>query len=275
MKVVLFCGGYGMRMRSDETPLPKPMTSIGSRPMLWHIMRYYASFGHKEFILCLGYGAQHVKDYFLSYREAASNDFVMSEGGSRVELLSTDISDWTITFVDTGLETPIGERLRRVRGFLGDDETFLANYGDGLSNVDMNDLIDRLPADHVGSLLAVSPQDSFHVVGISPDGRLTGLEPVADMDMRINGGFFVLRQGIFDYLNEGEDLVMDACTRAAREGRFSANRFDGFWACMDTVKERNYLEKLDQSGTAPWKLWRPGHAAQKARPVGVGAELPA
>lgn len=275
MKVVLFCGGYGMRMRSDEAPLPKPMTAIGERPILWHIMRYYASFGHRDFILCLGYGAQFVKDYFLNYRETASNDFVLSQGGSRVELLSTDISDWTITFVNTGLETAIGERLRRVRPYLGDDETFLANYGDGLSNVDVNDLIDRLPADHVGSLLAVSPQDSFHVVGIAPDGRLTGLEAVAAMDMRINGGFFVLRRQIFDYLGEGEDLVMDACMRAAKEGRFSANRFDGFWACMDTVKERAYLERLDSSGEAPWKVWKPGHPSQRARQVGVGTEIPA
>lgn len=258
MKVVLFCGGYGMRMRSDETPLPKPMTPIGSRPMLWHIMRYYAHFGHTDFVLCLGYGARVIKEYFLNYRETASNDFVLSEGGARVELLNSDITDWTITFVDTGLETPIGERLRRVRQHLGGDDMFLANYGDGVSNVDVNDLIDRLPDDQVGSLLAVSPQDSFHLVGISPEGQLTGLEPVADLDMRINGGFFVLRQGIFDYLDEGEDLVLDACMKAAAERRFRANRFDGFWACMDTVKERAYLESLDASGKAPWKVWNDG-----------------
>lgn len=264
MKVVLFCGGYGMRMRSDEAPLPKPMSPIGSRPMLWHIMRYYAHFGHTDFILCLGYGAQVIKDYFLHYEETASNDFVLRDGGADVKLLSTDITDWTITFVDTGLETPIGERLRRVRPYLDGDPVFLANYGDGLSNIDMNDLIARLPAGHAGSLLAVAPQDSFHMVSISSDGNLTGLEPVANMDMRINGGFFVLRQEIFDYICVGEDLVMHGCVRAAEEGRFSAHRFDGFWACMDTVKERAYLEGLDQSGAAPWKVWLPGHASAVA-----------
>ncbi|WP_028707957.1 glucose-1-phosphate cytidylyltransferase [Propionicicella superfundia] len=264
MKVVLFCGGLGMRMRTGEDPLPKPMSSIGSRPMLWHIMRYYAHFGHTEFILCLGYGGHVIKDYFLNYEETTSNDFVLSQGGAKVEPLNTDITDWTITFVDTGHETPIGERLRRVRRYLGDDEMFLANYGDGLSNVDMDDLVARLPDTHVGSLLAVSPQDSFHVVGISPEGNLTGLEAVADLDMRINGGFFVLRQSIFDYFDEGEDLVTHACLRAAAEGRFAANRFDGFWACMDTVKERNQLEELNRSNTAPWKVWLPGRPTHPA-----------
>lgn len=256
MKVVLFCGGLGTRIRTDGSTLPKPMTPIGTRPILWHIMRYYAHFGHKEFILCLGYGANVIKDYFLNYRETASNDFVLSDGGRRVDMIDTDISDWTITFVDTGHETAIGERLRRVRRYLDGDEMFLANYGDGLSDVPINDLIDRLPAHHAGSLLAVRPQDSFHVVGTDADGNLTGLLPVADMDMRINGGFFVLRQEIFDYIGEGEDLVMHGCVRAADAGRFSAVRYDGFWECMDTVKEHAHLEELNRDPCPPWKVWK-------------------
>jgi glucose-1-phosphate cytidylyltransferase len=260
MKVVLFCGGLGMRMRAEggtaEASLPKPMNPIGSRPVLWHIMRYYAHFGHKEFILCLGYGANAVKDYFLDYRETHSNDFVMSDGGREVELLSSDISDWTITFADTGLNTPIGERLRRVRKHLGDDEMFLANYGDVLSDAPMNDMIDALSrTDDVGSLIAVNPQDSFHVVQIGENDKLLGIEPVADMEMRINGGYFVLRQGIFDYLDEGQDLVMDACIKAAADRRFRVVRFDGFWAPMDTLKERNALEDMYRSGNRPWALW--------------------
>ena len=205
MKVVLFCGGLGMRMRTGiDAPVPKPMMPIGTRPVLWHIMRYYAHFGHNEFILCLGFGAHAVKDYFLDYHETHSNDFVLSNAGRTVELLSSDISDWRITFADTGFETPIGERLRRVRDYLGDDEVFLANYGDVLTDAPMNDLIDAfLQTDAVGSLLAVPPQDSFHVVRIDGDSRLTGIEPVADMDMRINGGYFVLRREIFDYLQPG------------------------------------------------------------------------
>lgn len=256
MKVVLFCGGLGMRIRADNQSAPKPMTFIGDRPILWHIMRYYAHYGHKEFILCLGHGANAVKDYFLNYRETTSNDFVLSDGGREITMLGTDISDWKITFVDTGLNTAIGERLRRVRPYLDGDEVFLANYGDGVSDAPINDFIASLPDDHVGSLIAVPPQDSFHVVGLDSAGGMTGIVAVADMDMWINGGFFVLRQGIFDYLDPGDDLVMNGCIKAAKDGRFTANRYGGFWACMDTLKERAYLEQLHASGDAPWEIWR-------------------
>src|SRR6185312_10966220 len=147
----------------------------------------------------LGYGGNAVKDYFLHYDETHSNDFVLTNGGRDVELLSSDITDWTITFVDTGMDTAIGERLRRVRRYLDGDEIFLANYGDVLTDADQNSIIDEFArTDAVGSLLAVSPQDSFHVVRIDDSGRMFDLEPVADMEMRINGGYFVLRQGIFD-----------------------------------------------------------------------------
>lgn len=257
MKVVLFCGGLGMRMRADNQSLPKPMMPIGTRPVLWHVMRYYAHFGHTEFILCLGHGAEAVKDYFLDYRETASNDFVMTKGGDGVELLSTDISEWTITFADTGLSTAIGERLRRVRQHLGDDEIFLANYGDVLTDAPLNELIDEFAAtDAVGQMLAVRPQESFHVIQLDAESRVTALTPVAEMPFPINGGYFVLRQGIFDYLNEGEDLVMDACVRAAADGRMRAVRYDGFWAPMDTLKERTALQEQYRKGTSPWTVWR-------------------
>lgn len=256
MKVVLFCGGLGMRMRTGGDSLPKPMMPIGSRPVLWHIMKYYAHFGHTDFVLALGFGANAVKEYFLNYQETHSNDFVLTKGGREIELLSSDISEWRITFVDTGIDTAIGERLRRVRPYLEGDDVFLANYGDVLTDAPMNTMVDELlRTDAVGSLLAVPPQDSFHVVRIADDGRMTDLEPVADMDMRINGGYFVLRQGIFDYLDEGEDLVMDACVRAARDGRFRAVRYDGFWAPMDTLKERSALEEMNRAGNRPWAVW--------------------
>lgn len=268
MKVVLFCGGLGMRMRSGTESLPKPMMPIGSRPVLWHIMKYYAHFGHTEFILALGYGANAVKDYFLTYQETHSNDFILRDGGREVQLLSSDISEWTITFVDTGMDTPIGERLRRVRHHLGGDEVFLANYGDVLTDAPMNDIIaEFMTTDAVGSLLAVPPQDSFHVVRVTEDGRMTGLEAVARMEMCINGGYFVLRQGIFDYLSEGEDLVMDACVRAARAGRFRAHKHDGFWAPMDTLKERSALEEMNRSGHRPWAVW-------DGRDTGSGGRIP-
>lgn len=257
MKVVIFCGGMGLRMRSSDDSAPKPMIAIGHRPVLWHVMRYYAHFGHNEFVLCLGYGAQTVKDYFLNYRETHSNDFVLTKGGDQIELISSDISEWRITFVDTGIDTAIGERLRRVRRFLEDEEVFLANYGDVLTDAPMNDLIDQLLAtDAAGSLLAVPPQGSFHVVGIDDRSRITGFVPAAEMNIRINGGYFVLRQDIFDYLNQGEDLVMDACVRAAADGRMLAIPYDGFWAPMDTLKERSLLEDLHRTGQSPWMVWQ-------------------
>ena len=257
MKVVLFCGGLGMRMRSGPESLPKPMTPIGSRPVLWHVMRYYAHFGHTEFILALGFGAQSVKDYFLNYEETASNDFVLTKGGANVELLSSDISDWRITFIDTGMDTPIGERLRRVRPYLEDDDVFLANYGDVLTDAPMNDIItDFLATDAAGSLLAVRPQDSFHVVAIGEDSKVTGFEPVADKSFRINGGYFVLRQDIFDFMGPNQDLVMDACVNAAAVGRMRAVEYDGFWAPMDTLKERAALEEMYRHGQCPWALWK-------------------
>ena len=265
MKVVIFCGGLGLRMRSSEDSAPKPMIPIGQRPVLWHVMRYYAHFGHNDFILCLGYGARTVKDYFLNYQETHSNDFVLTKGGEHVDLLSSDISEWRITFVDTGIDTAIGERLRRVRRYL-DDEVFLANYGDVLTDAPMNDIVDRLLAtDAVGSLLAVQPQDSFHVVDIDGQSRITGFVPVADMRMRINGGYFVLRQDIFDYLGKGEDLVMDACVRAAADGRMLAIPYDGFWAPMDTLKERSRLEDLYRTGRSPWTVWRHDGGSESSR----------
>jgi glucose-1-phosphate cytidylyltransferase len=270
MKVVLFCGGLGMRMRADNQSLPKPMMPIGSRPVLWHVMRYYAHFGHTEFILCLGYGAQAVKDYFLDYRETASNDFVLTKGGKHVEMLDTDISDWTITFIDTGMDTAIGERLRRVRPYLEGDEMFLANYGDVLTDAPMDELVDQFAdTDAVAQFIAVKPQDSFHVVDIAEDGRVTGLVPVADMSMCINGGYFVLRQGIFDYIEEGEDLVMDGCVKASRDGKVRAVRYPGFWAPMDTLKERTALENQYKRGISPWALWRdkPVDAGRPVMPV--------
>jgi glucose-1-phosphate cytidylyltransferase len=256
MKVVIFCGGLGLRMRSQIDSAPKPMMAVGDRPVLWHIMRYYAHFGHTEFILCLGYGAASVKKYFLSYDETQSNDFVLSKGGRDVELIDSDISEWRISFIDTGIETSIGERLRRVRHLLDDDEVFLANYGDVLTDAPMDRIVDDfLATDNVASLLAVPPQASFHVVGVDDDARVREIIQVATMPMWINGGYFVLRQGVFDVLHRDEDLVEDAFVRLAHRGKLAAVRYDGFWAPMDTLKERSALEALDRSGRAPWKLW--------------------
>jgi glucose-1-phosphate cytidylyltransferase len=244
-------------MRSGVDSAPKPMMTIGDRPVLWHVMRYYAHFGHNEFILCLGYGAASVKQYFLNYEETRSNDFVLAKGGQMVTLLDSDISEWTITFVDTGINTSIGERLRRVRRYLDDDDIFLANYGDVLTDAPMDRIVDDFAAgDAVASLLAVKPQASFHVVEFGADTRITGLRSVTDLPGAwINGGYFVLRQDVFDVLHKDEDLVGHAFPRLIAKNQLKAVPYDGFWAAMDTLKERSALEDMHRSGDKPWAVW--------------------
>ncbi|GAA0924050.1 sugar phosphate nucleotidyltransferase [Pseudonocardia zijingensis] len=256
MKVVLFCGGYGMRMRDGASDLPKPMVPVGPRPLLWHVMRYYAHYGHKDFILCLGYGGHHIKQYFLDYQETGSNDFVLH--GGEVRLLTSDISDWSITFVDTGLASPIGERLRRVRRLLEGEEMFLANYADVLTDAPIDAMVDQFAAnpDAVGQLLAVPPQAAFHVVEVDEGNRIEAITALKDMRLQENGGYLVLRQEVFDYLPENSDLVADACAVLAKEGRLAAYSYSGFWQPADTVKERVALETMYQAGDTPWMPWR-------------------
>lgn len=242
MKVVLFCGGYGMRMREGALDdVPKPMAMVGPRPLIWHVMRYYAHFGHKEFILCLGYGAHHIKDFFLNYEETTSNDFVLR--GGRTELLSADIADWTITFAQTGIESPIGERLRRVRHHLDGDEMFLANYADVLTDAPLPEMIDSFARRDAGaSMMVVPPQSSFHCVDLGEDGLVGGITAVSDLPLWENGGYFVLRQEVFDHIPENGDLVADGCTQLAKRGRLVAHQHRGFWKPTDTVKERAALD---------------------------------
>jgi glucose-1-phosphate cytidylyltransferase len=265
MKVVLFCGGLGMRMRDGVTNAPKPMAMIGDRPLLWHVMRYYAHYGHTEFVLCLGYGASAVKDFFLSYDETRSNDFVLEGGDREVKLFRTDISDWRITFVDTGLHSAIGERLRRVRRFVEDEEMFLANYADVFTNVPLPDMVSRFAAtDAVISLLAVPPTSSHHVVDVDENGLVTQVTPVRDLRQWENGGYFVIRPEIFDHLYEGEDLVEDAIVRLVPEGRVLAYPHKGYWSPADTVKERAQLDEMYHRGDCPWMVWDPERSGQSA-----------
>ena len=258
MKVVLFCGGLGLRMREASEMLPKPMVPIGNRPILWHLMKYYAHFGHTDFILCLGYRAEVIKDYFLNYNEALSNDFVLSEGGRTIELLGHDIKNWNITFVDTGLHASIGERLRAVRHHLEGEEYFLANYGDVLTDVPLPDMISDLrEQDKVASFLCVHPNYSFHVVRFDEQHTVREIQEITTSDVWINGGFFVFRADLFDYLHEHEDLVEEPFRRLIEEGRLAAYRHDGFWAPMDTLKDRQQLESMLEVGNGPWRVWQP------------------
>jgi len=257
MKVVLFCGGLGLRLRDVSEGIPKPMMMIGQRPLLWHVMKYYAHFGHKDFILCLGYKAEVIKDYFLNYSEAISNDFVLSGGGRDLKLLSKDIDDWRITFVETGALSSIGQRLRAVRDHLAGEELFLANYSDGLSDLDLTRMIDQFRAEkRVGGFLCVRPKLSYHGVSLDETGRVTGIEPLSESGPLINGGYFVLRSTIFDYLKEGEDLVGDALPRLIAKNLLMGFRHEGFWATMDTFKDKQALDQMYARGDAPWELWK-------------------
>ena len=257
MKVVLFCGGLGLRLREASDKIPKPMVPIGYRPILWHVMRYYAHFGHKDFILCLGYKADVVKDYFLRYNEALSNDFVLSDGGQRMELFSSDIHDWTITFCDTGLQANIGQRLVAVRQHLEDEELFLANYGDVLTDAPLAELVeDFKQRDAVAAFVRVPPSYSFHVVGMKDEHHVSHIEDVKTTGLWLNGGYFIFRQAIFDYLYEGEELVQEPFQRLIQENKLISYPHEGFWAPMDTVKERQALETMFESGNPPWAVWQ-------------------
>lgn len=193
MKVVLFCGGLGTRLKEYSETIPKPLVNIGYRPVMWHLMRYYAHFGHNEFVLCLGYRGDLIKEYFLHYNECLSNDFVMRDGGRQIDLLNSDIDDWRITFVDTGQQANIGQRLVAVRRFV-DDDVFLANYSDALTDLDLNSYVARArEAEAVATLLAVRTSHSFHAVTADDGGWVTGVGPIRNAGFMVNGGFFVLR----------------------------------------------------------------------------------
>jgi glucose-1-phosphate cytidylyltransferase len=256
VKVVLFCGGLGMRMREGTGSVPKPMSMIGDRPLLWHVMRYYAHFGHRDFVLCLGHGAAAVKEYFLQYDETQSNDFTLVGGGRTVTMHSTDITDWTITFLDTGLNATIGERLLRVRSHVQDEEVFLANYADTLTDAPLDVLIETFQASTAtASMLAVPPVSTHHVVEIDDAGAVTRIRGVHDLMQWENGGYFVFRPGIFDALRTGEDMVPHALDRLVAVGSLLAQRHTGFWRAADTFKDRVELEEMFTSRRAPWMLW--------------------
>lgn len=257
MKVVIFCGGQGLRLRDYSENTPKPMVPVGYRPIVWHLMKYYAYYGHKEFILCLGYRADAIKDYFLHYNECTTNDFVLSEGGRDVKLLGNDISDWKITFVDTGHEAKIGERLMQVRHHLGDDEMFMANYADCLTDAPLPHMIETFKRSNcLGSFLSVRPGYSWHAVSVAEDGRVIDLIDADKTNVWINGGYLIFRREALDYFDAGDDIVPTVFRKLANEQKLLTYRHNGFWACMDTFKEKMTLDDLDAKGRAPWQVWR-------------------
>ncbi len=289
MKVVLFCGGQGMRLRDVSHDMPKPLVNIGNRPILWHLMKYYAHHGHTEFILCLGYKGEMIKEYFLNYKEWVSNDFSLRDGGRKVDMVRSDIDDWTIHFVETGLQACIGERLLAVRKHVQDEAYFLANYSDGLSDLPLNDYIrDAMEGGRAATFMATRPNQSFHLVRFdeaeeraswgrpprreaTPLRRVRRIEDVKQAGLWINAGFFVLGQDVFDYMRPREDLVHQPFSRMVEADELRAHRHDGFWRGMDTFKDHADLETMHREGGAPWRVWdRPcKEASLIADPVGA------
>jgi glucose-1-phosphate cytidylyltransferase len=258
MKVVLFCGGLGLRIRDTED-IPKPMVQIGYRPILWHVMKYYAHFGHKDFILCLGYRADAVKNYFLNYNECMSNDFVLTGGGKNLKLFNSDIDDWRITFADTGINSNIGQRLKAVEKYMDGEEEFLANYSDGLSDLPLPQQLDHFRKQNkIASFLCVRPNLSYHMVSMqeTSGSLVTAINAIDNGSLRINGGFFIFKKKIFEYIRAKEELVSEPFQRLMKEKQLVGYKYDGFWESMDTFKDRQHLESLYAGGTAPWEVWK-------------------
>ncbi len=257
MKVVLFCGGLGMRIREANEGVPKPMVPVGDRPILWHIMKYYAHFGHKDFILCLGHRGEVIKNYFVNYAEFLSNDFVLSNGGKEVKVFNSDIHDWTITFVDTGAKSNIGQRLKAVEKYLEEDEVFLANYSDNLTDFHLPNLIERsCEQNKTAAFLCVRPSLSCHHVSMDNGGLVQEIKAMGQSEILINGGYFVFKRSIFDYIKDGEELVQEPFRRLIEKKDLLGYAYDGFWKSMDTFKEKQELDDLCSQCTAPWQLWK-------------------
>ena len=256
MKVVLFCGGLGTRLREHSETIPKPLVSVGAQPLLWNLMKYYAYYGHKEFILCLGYKGESIKQYFLNYNTYLNQNFVMNGNSMSFEPAESDIADWRIHFVDTGLHSNIGMRLLRVKEYLKDDEAFLANYSDQLSDLDLSQYVDKaLSTDAIASFTAVRPSHSFHHVQIGEENRVDSIGAVTDTDTWVNGGYMLLKREIFNYIEEGEELVEEPFQRLVKENKLRTYKYQGFWKAMDTFKDKILFDRMAGAGNTPWRVW--------------------
>jgi glucose-1-phosphate cytidylyltransferase len=260
MKVVLFCGGLGTRLRESAGELPKPMVNIGAKPILWHIMKYYAHYGHKDFILCLGYKADVIKNYFINYDQYLTGDVTLSGGTKHMHLRESDIHDWSITLADTGLKSNIGQRLKAVEKYVKDDDVFLANYADGLTDMPLPEMIDSfLKSGKIGCFICVKPSQTFHVVSLGDGNLVKNIKYVRDTDITINGGYFIFRKEIFQYIEDDEELVCEPFQRLIANNQLMAYPYNKFWYCMDTFKEQQELNDMHDRKIAPWVVWKNGN----------------
>jgi len=255
MKVVLFCGGLGTRIREYSDSVPKPMVPIGPQPILWHVMQYYSQYGHQDFILCLGYKANVVKDYFLNYRQTANSDCMVSNFGKKIEILGERPPDWRVSLVDTGIWRNIGQRLMAVRHLVENEEIFLANYSDGLTDACLPEMIDQFrKSGKIACFIAIHPPVSFHLAEFDEQGAVRRLRASQESDIWINGGYFIFRNQIFDFIREGEELVVEPFKRLIESAQLMAFKHEGFWRAMDTLRDKQVLEEMIERGQMPWRL---------------------
>jgi len=266
MRVVLFCGGLGMRMRPAAGTLdrrrrssdcPKPMVALGGQPLLWHLMSWYSHWGHREFVLCLGYGGDVIESWVRSHRGVELRPRADQPTARRFRITEGHEAGWDITLVDTGADASVGQRLRAVQPFVADQDVFMANYADGLSDVALPDLIALSEAEGaVATFMAAPLKTSMHAVTLLPGAPTVGhIGPLAEQELLINAGFFVLRTEIFDYLRPGEELVVEPFQRLIAEGRLAALDHRGFFLALDTTKDVVEAEVLWQNNERPWAHW--------------------
>ena len=258
MKVVILAGGLGTRISEESHLRPKPMITIGDQPILWHIMKYYSAFDFREFVICCGYKGYMIKEYFADYylhRSDVTFDFT---DGNRMTVHSNVAEPWKVTLVDTGMNTQTGGRIKRVEKYIG-DEPFMLTYGDGVSTVDLNALLEQhRTSGKTVTLTGIQPGGRFGVLEIDGSGTVTGFREKAREDGGwINGGFMVMEPEVFRYLSADEDCILERepLESLATEGRLGVYKHEGFWQCMDTQRDRGLLENLWAIGNAPWKVW--------------------
>jgi glucose-1-phosphate cytidylyltransferase len=258
VKTVILCGGLGTRLREETEFRPKPMVQIGGRPILWHIMKIYDHYGFRDFVLCLGYRGDLIKEYFLFY-EAMNNDFTICLGAKN-QITYNGVhgeQDFRVTLADTGLETMTGGRVKRIEKYI-DDEVFMVTYGDGVADLNVRALVDFHRAHgRLATVTTVRPISRFGVLDVDHSGRVVNFAEKPQSDAWISAGFFVFNRKIFDYLS-GDDCILERepLEHLVREGQVVAYRHNGFFFAMDTYREYKYLNELWESGQAPWKVWQ-------------------
>lgn len=260
MKTVILCGGYGTRIRDVSEDIPKPMIPIGDLPILWHIMKYYASFNHKDFVLCLGYKSQVIKEFFLNYKTSIA-DFSLSLNEGKPIIYYNDISetDWNITFAETGLNSMTGARVKKIKKYIDGDDTFMLTYGDGVGNINIKELVAYHKShDKILTVSGVQPPGRFGELEITSEGCVSGFnEKPQSSGGFINGGYFVCNKEIFNYMDDREDLVFekDPIIQLVKEQEMMVFKHEGFWQPMDTSREYQLLNDLFDEGNAPWIRW--------------------